>query len=158
MLRKVPPASRAICAVIRSNGFACLTRHCCFTRSLRRFKHRAAPISSCVSRCPKTVHAFCSNAWQKWTLPQQSRRIDRTRQMQRFSAYFCRLGAIAMGLISLHANAQAVLVDVRSVDPTIMVDLRYASRRNFLGHSLYPRGTHALARPEIASDLAVAQG
>ena len=63
-----------------------------------------------------------------------------------------------MGLISLNANAQAVLVDVRSVDPTITVDLRYASRRNFLGHSLYPRGTHALARPEIASSLAAAQG
>jgi len=62
-----------------------------------------------------------------------------------------------MGLTSLNANAQAILVDVRSVDPTITVELRYAGRRNFLGHSLYPRGTHALARPEIASDLAAAQ-
>lgn len=78
--------------------------------------------------------------------------------MQKFNAYICLFGAIAMGLISLNANAQAILVDVRSVDPTITVDLRYASRRNFLGHSLYPRGTHALARPEIASSLAAAQG
>lgn len=62
-----------------------------------------------------------------------------------------------MGLISLNASAQAILVDVRSVDPTITVELRYASRHNFLGHPLYPRGTHALARPEIASDLATAQ-
>jgi len=77
--------------------------------------------------------------------------------MQKFNAYICRFGAIAVGLISLNANAQAILVDVRSVDPTITVDLRYAGRHNFLGHSLYPRGTHALARPEIASDLAAAQ-
>ena len=35
--------------------------------------------------------------------------------------------------------------------------LRYAGRRNFLRHSLYPRGTHALARPEVASGLAVTQ-
>jgi D-alanyl-D-alanine dipeptidase len=77
--------------------------------------------------------------------------------MQKFSAHICRFGAIAMGLTSLNANAQAILVDVRSVDPTITVELRYAGRRNFLGHSLYPRGTHALARPEIASDLAAAQ-
>jgi D-alanyl-D-alanine dipeptidase len=77
--------------------------------------------------------------------------------MQKFNVYICRFAAIAMGLISLNANAQAILVDVRSVDPTITVDLRYAGRHNFLGHSLYPRGTHALARPEIASDLAAAQ-
>src|SRR5262249_46465545 len=77
--------------------------------------------------------------------------------MQKFNAYICRFGAIAVGLISLNANAQAILVDVRSVDPTITVDLRYAFGLNFLGHSLYPRGTHALARPEIASDLAAAQ-
>lgn len=78
--------------------------------------------------------------------------------MQKFNVYICRFGAIALALISLNANAQAVLVDVRSVDPTITVELRYAGKRNFLGHSLYPRGTHALVRPEVASALAVAQG
>jgi len=77
--------------------------------------------------------------------------------MQKFNVYVCRFGAIAMALISLNTNADPVLVDVRSVDPTITVDLRYAGRNNFLRHSLYPRGTHALARPEIASALAVAQ-
>ena len=77
--------------------------------------------------------------------------------MQKFDAYICRFGAIAVALISLSANADPVLVDVRSVDPTITVDLRYANRHNFLGHSLYPRGTHALVRPEIASALAEAQ-
>ena len=62
-----------------------------------------------------------------------------------------------MTLVSTDANADDSLVDVRSVDPTIIVELRYAGRNNFLGHSLYPHGTRALARPEVASALAVAQ-
>src|SRR4029077_1164383 len=158
MLLKTPTPSRAICAAIRSNGFACLTRCCCFTRSRRRSKHRAPPISSCVSPCPKTVHGSSSNAWQKWILLRQWQRIDRRRQMQKFNAYIFRFGAIAVTtLISLNANADPVLVDVRSVYPTITVDLRYAGRKNFLGHSLYPRGSHALVRPEVASALADAQ-
>ena len=77
--------------------------------------------------------------------------------MRCFSTYLPLLAGIASVLMSMDANAQAVLVDVRSVDPTIMVELRYAGRKNFLGRSLYPRGTHALARPEIASALAEAQ-
>ena len=60
-------------------------------------------------------------------------------------------------LVSLDANAEEGFVDIRSVDPTIVVDLRYAGRNNFLRQRLYPRGTRALARPEVASALAVAQ-
>ena len=60
-------------------------------------------------------------------------------------------------LVSTDANASGPFVDVRSVDPTITVELRYAGPNNFLGHSLYPVGTRALARPEVASALAVAQ-
>jgi len=60
-------------------------------------------------------------------------------------------------LVSLDANADEGFVDIRSVDPTIVVDLRYACRNNFLRQRLYPRGTRALARPEVASALAVAQ-
>src|SRR5882672_11794723 len=60
-------------------------------------------------------------------------------------------------LVSTDANASEPFVDVRSVDPTITVELRYAGRNNLLGHSLYPVGTRALARPEVASALAVAQ-
>ena len=61
-------------------------------------------------------------------------------------------------LVSTDANASGPFVDVRSVDPTIIVELRYAGRNNFLRHPLYPHGTHALARPEVASALAEAQG
>ena len=67
------------------------------------------------------------------------------------------LAFIAAVLPSLDANAGGPLVDIRSVDPTIVVELRYAGRNNLVGYPLYPRGTCALARPEVASGLAVAQ-
>src|SRR5437773_4076518 len=67
------------------------------------------------------------------------------------------LTAIAMAVSLLDANAGGPFVDVQSIDPTITVELRYAGRNNLLGHSLYPHGTHALARPEVASALALAQ-
>ena len=57
----------------------------------------------------------------------------------------------------MDANAGDSLVDVRSVDPTIIVELRYAGRNNLLGQPLYPHGTRALARREVASALARAQ-
>lgn len=49
------------------------------------------------------------------------------------------------------------LLDVRSVDPSIVVELRYAGRNNLTGHALYPPGTRALVRPEVAQRLAIAQ-
>jgi D-alanyl-D-alanine dipeptidase len=67
------------------------------------------------------------------------------------------LALVAVTLSSLDANAGAPLVDIRSVDPTIIVELRYAGRNNLVGYPLYPRGTCALARPEVASGLAAAQ-
>jgi zinc D-Ala-D-Ala dipeptidase len=67
------------------------------------------------------------------------------------------VAGIAAPLVSIDANAGEPFVDVRSVDPTITVELRYAGRNNFLRHSLYPLGTRAFVRPEVASALAVAQ-
>jgi zinc D-Ala-D-Ala dipeptidase len=75
--------------------------------------------------------------------------------MRRFDVPLFTLMAAALPL--LDANAGDPLVDIRSVDPTIVVDLRYAGRNNLVGHPLYPRGTSALARPEVASGLAAAQ-
>ncbi|HEX4697217.1 MAG TPA: M15 family metallopeptidase [Candidatus Udaeobacter sp.] len=77
--------------------------------------------------------------------------------MRRFDVFICSFAVVTALLVSAGANAGEPLVDVRSVDPTIMVELRYAGRNNFLRHSLYPHGTRALARPEVASALAVAQ-
>ena len=50
------------------------------------------------------------------------------------------------------------LVDVRSFDPTIVVELRYAGTRNIAGRALYPPNTPALVRPSVARKLAYAQG
>src|SRR5438876_11628610 len=77
--------------------------------------------------------------------------------MRRYSMSVLLVAEMAAALVSMDANANGPFVDVRSVDPTITVELRYAGRNNFLGHSLYPYGAHALARPEVASALAVAQ-
>jgi zinc D-Ala-D-Ala dipeptidase len=75
--------------------------------------------------------------------------------MRRFNVSL--IAAMAVALPSLAANAGGPLVDIRSVDPTIIVELRYAGRNNLVGYPLYPRGMCALARPEVASGLAVAQ-
>jgi len=67
------------------------------------------------------------------------------------------IATMAVALPPLAANAGGPLVDIRSVDPTIIVELRYAGRNNVVGYPLYPHGTRALARPEVATGLAAAQ-
>lgn len=54
-------------------------------------------------------------------------------------------------------SAPQQLVDIASVDPTIVIDLRYATDKNVTGHALYPRGTRALILPSVAQQLAGAQ-
>ncbi len=49
------------------------------------------------------------------------------------------------------------LVEITSVDPTIVIDLRYAGSHNIAGHSLYPANIRALVRPEVAQGLSSAQ-
>jgi D-alanyl-D-alanine dipeptidase len=49
------------------------------------------------------------------------------------------------------------LVDIKSVDPTIVIDLRYGGSDNIAGHALYPPETRALVRPEVAQRLTAAQ-
>ena len=78
--------------------------------------------------------------------------------MRHFDLCVSIIGGMAAALVSMDANASGPFVDVRSVDPTITVELRYAGQNNFLGQPLYPLGTCALARPKVASALAVAQG
>jgi D-alanyl-D-alanine dipeptidase len=82
---------------------------------------------------------------------------NQTTQMRHLNRYVPLVAGIAMTLVSTAAKAGDSLVDVRSVDPTIIVELRYAGRNNLLRQPLYPLGTRALARPEVASALAVAQ-
>ena len=65
--------------------------------------------------------------------------------------------ALAPILMPINANAEPPLVDIQSVDPTIVVELRYAGNNNLFRHPLYPQGTRALARPEVAAALTKAQ-
>src|SRR5216117_4603480 len=76
---------------------------------------------------------------------------------RRFGLCISLVATLAAVLVPMSASAGERFVDVRSVDPTITVELRYAARNNLVGQPLYPPGTRALARPEVASALAVAQ-
>ncbi|MEY2440548.1 MAG: zinc D-Ala-D-Ala dipeptidase [Verrucomicrobiota bacterium] len=49
------------------------------------------------------------------------------------------------------------LVDIKSADPTIVVDLRYAGTNNVAGRRLYPKDMPAFIRPEIVPRLRAAQ-
>src|SRR5581483_10812314 len=79
--------------------------------------------------------------------------------MQRSIVFFLLFAAATSRSAAAERNESALpLVDIRSIDPTIVVELRYASSHNFTGHRLYPEGACALARPEVASALTIAQG
>ncbi|HWY39479.1 MAG TPA: M15 family metallopeptidase [Chthoniobacterales bacterium] len=67
---------------------------------------------------------------------------------------------VVTGMMSILPSGSAAnpeLVDIASVDPTIVIDLRYATEQNVTGHALYPRGTKALILPSVAQQLAGAQ-
>jgi D-alanyl-D-alanine dipeptidase len=51
----------------------------------------------------------------------------------------------------------AEFVDIKSVDKTIVVELRYATANNVARRPLYPPGTVALVRAGVAQRLAIAQ-
>jgi len=55
------------------------------------------------------------------------------------------------------SRASEPLVEITAVDPTILIDLRYATSRNVLGHPIYPAGARAVVRQSVADRLKVAQ-
>src|SRR2546423_14270815 len=67
------------------------------------------------------------------------------------------LFAVTMSILSTTRAATPDLVDIAKVDPTIVIDLRYATEHNVTGHALYPRGTRALILPSVAQQLVGAQ-
>lgn len=52
--------------------------------------------------------------------------------------------------------AEAGLVDVRTVVPDAVIDLRYATADNFVGRQLYPAGAPCLVHESMAPGLAAA--
>lgn len=57
---------------------------------------------------------------------------------------------------SARPAAEAGLVDVRTVVPDAVIDLRYATSDNFVGERLYPAGAPCLVHESMAAGLAVA--
>jgi D-alanyl-D-alanine dipeptidase len=53
--------------------------------------------------------------------------------------------------------AGSEFVEIKRIDPTILIDLRYASPNNFTRKPLYPPGMPALVRFGVAQRLVVAQ-
>ena len=77
--------------------------------------------------------------------------------MRCFDVRFLLFVLMTAAMKSVAAQAAIPLVNIKSVDPTILIELRYAGRNNLAGHPLYPLGTAALVRPEVAIRLAAAQ-
>jgi len=62
-----------------------------------------------------------------------------------------------VGRWSSSAQTNIPLVDIKSADPTIVVELRYAGSKNAAGRALYPRDMRAKIRPELIPRLKAAQ-
>src|SRR5437667_5147840 len=77
--------------------------------------------------------------------------------MKWFSDRFIAIVLSIMAVESAAAQAAIPLVDIKSVDPTIVIELRYSGPNNLAGRALYSHGTPALVRPEVASRLVRAQ-
>lgn len=60
-------------------------------------------------------------------------------------------------IIGSQQPMQIPLVDIKKTEPTIVVDLRYATPENFTHHVVYPADTRALIRPEVMERLVNAQ-
>jgi zinc D-Ala-D-Ala dipeptidase len=83
-----------------------------------------------------------------------------------FHSTGCRaVTAMLLFFLALVITAQSVaaeeikleLVDIKSVVPSIVVDLRYAGTHNAVHRALYPPSMPALIRPSVAKQLLAAQ-
>jgi zinc D-Ala-D-Ala dipeptidase len=63
------------------------------------------------------------------------------------------VASVALGRVTNETD----FVDIKSVEKTIVVDLRYAGTNNVAHHPLYPAGTPAWVRAGVAQRLVIAQ-
>src|SRR6266850_5428029 len=63
-------------------------------------------------------------------------------------------GAFGQSAVPLN---ESTFVDIKRVDPTILIELRYAAPNNYTHRPLYPPGMQAMVRFSVAQRLAVAQ-
>ncbi len=54
-------------------------------------------------------------------------------------------------------TGETELVNIKTVDPTVIIDLRYATDKNCTRRALYPPHMPALVRPSVADRLVAAQ-
>jgi len=71
--------------------------------------------------------------------------------------HFASLLGIFMSILAGKVAANPDLVEIKSVAPSIVVELRYATPHNVTGRPLYPPGMHAMVLPSVAQQLAGAQ-
>lgn len=65
--------------------------------------------------------------------------------------------ATAPSIPALSARARAAgLIDIRTIVPTAIIDLRYATADNFVGVRLYPRDARCLVHKSMARGLVIA--
>jgi zinc D-Ala-D-Ala dipeptidase len=77
--------------------------------------------------------------------------------MRCFNVPFILPAAVLVAVKCVAAQTTIPLIDIKSVDSTIVIELRYAGANNLAGRALYPPMTPALVRPEVASHLVAAQ-
>ena len=65
--------------------------------------------------------------------------------------------AIVLSATATVRSAEPELVNIKTVDPSIVVELRYAGPRNVTQRALYPANMPALLRPSVAQKVAEAQ-
>ena len=64
---------------------------------------------------------------------------------------------LASLFFAIYCAPAAELINIKAVDPTIEVELRYATTHNVTGRALYPPNMPALLQPSVAAQLGVAQ-
>lgn len=80
-----------------------------------------------------------------------------TRSMSRIVFALATFFLFSIRLDAADPAGELVLVDIKSVDPSIVIDLRYATDNNITHHALYPPNMPALIRPGVAQRLVAAQ-
>ena len=100
-------------------------------------------------------------------VPRLRHNTDMLRLVRKFDSYSPRrwIGLAMLVLVAVFITAKSLraedskleLLDIRSIDPSIVVELRYAGRNNLIGRPLYAPETRAVVRPEVAHRLAIAQ-
>ncbi len=67
------------------------------------------------------------------------------------------LNVYLFSALAANLPPQKPLVDIKTISPSIIVDLRYATKENFLGKSVYLKGTNCLLIEDAAKMLARAE-